>query len=139
MRLSTLELTELRGSVDNSMPLVDDEPSEETPFRRLYLFLRGNLNFYRLHILYLCRIPHHLVVVSTLISLVSTCTPLIFSGVFYASNGLFHIAYIDALFNCVSAMAVCGLASVDLSSLTGWQQVILFLQLCLGNPVCHLL
>lgn len=36
-------------------------------------------------------------------------------------------------------MAVCGLASVDLSSLTGWQQVILFIQLCVGNPVCQLL
>jgi hypothetical protein len=36
-------------------------------------------------------------------------------------------------------MAVCGLASVDLSSLTGWQQAILFLQMCLGNPVCELL
>jgi hypothetical protein len=32
-------------------------------------------------------------------------------------------------------MAVCGLATVDLSSLTGWQQAILFLQMCLGNPV----
>lgn len=36
-------------------------------------------------------------------------------------------------------MAVCGLASVDLSSLTGWQQAILFIQMCLGNPVCKLL
>ena len=26
------------------------------------------------------------------------------SGVFYASNGEFHIPYIDCLFNCVSAM-----------------------------------
>jgi len=34
-------------------------------------------------------------------------------------------------------MAVCGLASVDLSSLTGWQQAILFIQMCLGNPVCR--
>jgi hypothetical protein len=33
-------------------------------------------------------------------------------------------------------MAVCGLASVDLSSLTGRQQAILFIQMCLGNPVC---
>jgi hypothetical protein len=62
--------------------------------------------------------------------------PLIFSGIFYACNGHFHITYIDALFNSVSAMAVCGLASVDLSSLTGWQQAILFIQMCLGNPVC---
>jgi hypothetical protein len=68
----------------------------------------------------------------------STFTPLIFSGIFYASNGRFHIAYIDALFNSVSAMAVCGLASVDLSSLTGWQQAILFIQMCIGNPVCQL-
>ncbi|KAI9465251.1 cation transport protein-domain-containing protein, partial [Lactarius psammicola] len=80
-------------------------------------FLSRNLNFYRLHILYF------------------TFTPLIFSGILYASNGRFHIAYIDALFNSVSAMAVCGLATVDLSSLTAWQQTILFGQMCLGNPV----
>ncbi|KAI9441617.1 cation transport protein-domain-containing protein, partial [Lactarius indigo] len=83
----------------------------------IYSVLSRNLNFYRLHILYF------------------TFTPLIFSGIFYASNGRFHIAYIDALFNSVSAMAVCGLASVDLSSLTAWQQTILFVQMCLGNPV----
>jgi Trk-type K+ transport system membrane component len=65
----------------------------------------------------------------------STFTPLIFSGIFYASNGANHISYIDALFNCISAMTVCGLATVDLSSLTTWQQVILFIQMCLGSPV----
>jgi hypothetical protein len=65
----------------------------------------------------------------------STFTPLIFSAIFYASNGQNHISYIDALFNSVSAMTVCGLASVDLSSLTAWQQVILFIQMCLGSPV----
>ncbi|KAJ3993863.1 cation transport protein-domain-containing protein [Lentinula boryana] len=32
-------------------------------------------------------------------------------------------------------MTVCGLATVDLSSLTPWQQVILFVQMCLGSPV----
>jgi hypothetical protein len=32
-------------------------------------------------------------------------------------------------------MVVCGLTSVDLSSLTAWQQTILFVQMCLGNPV----
>ncbi|KAI0000966.1 cation transport protein-domain-containing protein [Russula vinacea] len=95
--------------------------SLQRAFQRLYSFLCRNLNFYRCT--FFTFRPD------------STFTPLIFSGVFYASNGLFHIAYIDALFNCVSAMAVCGLASVDLSSLTAWQQVILFIQLCLGNPV----
>lgn len=52
--------------------------------------------------------------------------PLIASGVFYASNGENHIAYIDALFMCVSASTVTGLNSVLLASLTTWQQVILF-------------
>ncbi|KAF8161298.1 cation transport protein-domain-containing protein [Crassisporium funariophilum] len=79
--------------------------------------LRKHLNFYRTHIL------------------VFTFTPLIFSGIFYASNGQYKISYIDSLFNCVSAMTVCGLATVNLSSLTGWQQTILFIQMCMGNPV----
>ncbi|KAF8891820.1 cation transport protein-domain-containing protein [Infundibulicybe gibba] len=79
--------------------------------------VRKHLNFYRIHII------------------VFTFTPLIFSAIFYASNGRHHISYIDALFNCVSAMTVCGLATVNLSSLTGWQQVILFIQMCLGSPV----
>ncbi|KAJ7169106.1 cation transport protein-domain-containing protein [Mycena crocata] len=79
--------------------------------------IRKHLNFYRVHILFF------------------TFTPLIFSGIFYASNGQYHISYIDALFNCVSAMTVCGLATVDLSSLTGWQQTVLFIQMCLGSPV----
>lgn len=65
----------------------------------------------------------------------STFTPLVFSGIFYASNGQYPVSYVDSLYNCVSAMTVCGLATVDLSSLTGWQQVILFIQMCLGSPV----
>ena len=65
----------------------------------------------------------------------STFTPLIFSAIFYASNGHVHIAYIDALFNSVSAITVCGLATVNLSTLTNWQQVILFFLMCIGNPV----
>ncbi|KAF7315082.1 Potassium transport protein [Mycena indigotica] len=79
--------------------------------------IRKELNFYRVHILFF------------------TFTPLIFSGIFYASNGRFKISYIDCLFNCVSAMTVCGLATVDLSSLTNWQQAILFIQMCMGSPV----
>lgn len=67
----------------------------------------------------------------------STFAPLIASGIFYASNGEYHISYVDALFNCVSAVTVCGLATVDLSTLTPWQQVILFLLMCTGSPVRH--
>ncbi|KAG2063313.1 TrkH-domain-containing protein [Suillus decipiens] len=32
-------------------------------------------------------------------------------------------------------MTVCGLATVNLSQLTAWQQVLLFIQMCIGNPV----
>ncbi|ESK97349.1 potassium transporter [Moniliophthora roreri MCA 2997] len=91
--------------------------SSTTLGTRLWRFIKKHLNFYRVHILFF------------------TFTPLIFSAIFYASNGQNHISYIDALFNCVSAITVCGLATVDLSSLTPWQQVILFIQMCLGTPV----
>ena len=66
----------------------------------------------------------------------STFTPLVLSGVLYASNGRFKIAYIDSLFICVSSMTMSGLTTVDLSSLTPLQQVILFAEMCLGSPVC---
>jgi hypothetical protein len=65
----------------------------------------------------------------------STFTPLIFSGIFYASNGRYKVSYVDSLFNCVSAMTVTGLATVNLSSLTGFQQALLFMLMCMGNPV----
>ncbi|KZT01449.1 uncharacterized protein LAESUDRAFT_731151 [Laetiporus sulphureus 93-53] len=80
-------------------------------------YILSNLNFYRIHIL------------------VFTFTPLIFSGIFYAVNGKYHIPYIDCLFTCVSAMMVCGLASIDLSKLTPLQQFLLFAQMCLGSPI----
>ncbi|KAG1824448.1 cation transport protein-domain-containing protein [Suillus subaureus] len=79
--------------------------------------LRTHLNFFRIHVVFF------------------TLTPLIFSGIFYASNGKYPVAYIDALYNSVSAMTVCGLATVNLSQLTAWQQVLLFIQMCVGNPV----
>ncbi|EDR09603.1 uncharacterized protein LACBIDRAFT_326076 [Laccaria bicolor S238N-H82] len=55
-----------------------------------------------------------------------TFIPLIFSGIFYASNGRYHVSYVDALFLCYSAMTVTGLSTVDLSTTTGWQQAILY-------------
>jgi len=42
---------------------------------------------------------------------------------------------VDALFNSVSAMTMTGLATVNLSGLTGWQQAILYLQMIAGNIV----
>ncbi|KAL4252349.1 TrkH Potassium Transport [Pleurotus pulmonarius] len=85
--------------------------------RGLWKRLRGHLNFYRIHIL------------------AFIFTPLIFSAILYASNGQYPISYIDSLFLCVSAVTVCGLATVDLSALTPWQQVLIFVQMCIGSPV----
>ncbi|KAG0664073.1 low affinity potassium transporter [Rhodotorula mucilaginosa] len=83
-----------------------------------FLHEAAHLNFYRVHLL------------------IFTFTPLIFSGIFYASNGPSpenQIAYVDALFMCTSAMAVTGLNSVLLASLTTWQQFIIFFLTSIGS------
>jgi len=56
-----------------------------------------------------------------------TFTPLIFAGIFYGCNGRFHISFLDSLFLCYSAMTVTGLSTVNLSTTTVWQQVLLYL------------
>ncbi|KIK97977.1 hypothetical protein PAXRUDRAFT_135185 [Paxillus rubicundulus Ve08.2h10] len=94
-----------------------DPINHQAPSHRFWTSISRNLNFFRVHLLFF------------------TFTPLVFSGILYASNGRYPIAYIDALFNSVSAVTVCGLATVNLSQLTPWQQVVLFLQMCMGSPV----
>ncbi|KAG1846591.1 cation transport protein-domain-containing protein [Suillus subalutaceus] len=91
---------------------VSTSSSKHSPWQTI----RAHLNFFRIHVIFF------------------TLTPLIFSGILYASNGKYPVAYIDALYNSVSAMTVCGLATVNLSQLTAWQQVLLFIQMCIGNP-----
>ncbi|KAK0462994.1 potassium transporter [Desarmillaria tabescens] len=59
--------------------------------------------------------------------------PLISSGIFYACNGRFRISYLDSLFLCYSAMTVTGLSTVNLSTLTVWQQVMLYLLMMVGD------
>ncbi|EJD08024.1 TrkH-domain-containing protein [Fomitiporia mediterranea MF3/22] len=84
---------------------------------KLAKYIARNLNFFRIHVLFFI------------------FTPLIFAAIFYAANGATHVAFIDALFACVSAICCCGLITVDLSSLTGFQQAILFFLASVGNPV----
>lgn len=102
-------------------------------FRAFFSYIYHHLNFFRVHLLVLCVIFP--MTGSNTNSQYSTFTPLIFSAILYASNGENKISYIDALFNSVSAMEVCGLATVDLSLMTNWQQGILFIQMCIGSPV----
>ncbi|PBK85523.1 TrkH-domain-containing protein [Armillaria gallica] len=58
---------------------------------------------------------------------------LMFSGIFYIYNGKFHISYLDSLFLCYSAMSLTGLSTVNLSTLTMWQQVMLYLLMIMGD------
>ncbi|KAJ9092436.1 hypothetical protein QFC21_006818 [Naganishia friedmannii] len=84
---------------------------------KLWKLVTGSLNFYRVHMLYII------------------LTPLIMSGIFYAGNTQYHIDYIDSLFLCVSAMTVTGLATNNLSTLSGFQQAVLFVQMIMGNII----
>ncbi|KAK3719147.1 hypothetical protein LTR37_004711 [Vermiconidia calcicola] len=75
-----------------------------------------HLNFYRVHLLYFI------------------LTILISSGIFYGSDASrFSYSYTDALFLCVSAMCNVGLNTVNLSSLTGFQQSILYVLMFVGD------
>ncbi|KAH9073448.1 cation transport protein-domain-containing protein [Lactarius deliciosus] len=75
------------------------------------------LNFFRIHLAFFMLLP------------------IVSAGVLVASNGRFYINYTDALFVCVSGMTGTGLATIDLSSLTAWQQVIIVLVSLVGSPV----
>lgn len=65
----------------------------------------------------------------------SLLTPLFWAVIFWASNGKFHIEFVDSLFICVSAVTGTGLTTLDLSSLTAWQQTILVILEITGSPV----
>ncbi|KAJ7147234.1 hypothetical protein C8R46DRAFT_545765 [Mycena filopes] len=62
-----------------------------------------------------------------------TLIPLISAAVFYACNGRYHVSFLDSLFLCYSAMTVCGLSTVNLSTTTPFQQVILYLLMVIGD------
>lgn len=53
----------------------------------------------------------------------------------YGISTDYKISYIDCLFLCVSSMAVNGLATVDLSTLSVMQQVLMFWQMLIGSLV----
>ncbi|KAI0757447.1 TrkH-domain-containing protein [Daedaleopsis nitida] len=84
-------------------------------YLRVRQWLEEELNFFRLHLIFF------------------TVTPLIAAAIFYAVNGEFHIPFIDALFLCYAALTVTGLSTVNLSTLTVLQQVILLLLMAIGN------
>lgn len=84
------------------------ENTRQAPSTSLVDYFLEHVTFYRIHLA------------------AFTFIPLVTSGIFYASNGRFHISYIDSLFICYSSMTVTGLSTINLSTLTPWQQVILY-------------
>ncbi|KAJ7250788.1 potassium transporter [Mycena rebaudengoi] len=62
-----------------------------------------------------------------------TIIPLIAAGIFYGCNGRFHVSFLDSVFICYSAMTVTGLTTLNLSSITPFQQVILYILMLIGD------
>ncbi|XP_006461276.1 hypothetical protein AGABI2DRAFT_118180 [Agaricus bisporus var. bisporus H97] len=86
-------------------------------FPNAWTKVKHELNFFRIHVIYI------------------TVTPIVLAAILYAANGRYHITYVDALYNSYSAMTNCGLATVNLSSMTVFQQVLLLVQMNIGNIV----
>lgn len=86
--------------------------------QKISTFLKQQLfqfNYYRVHLIYF------------------VLSILIWSAIFYASNGETHISYTDALTLSTSAITNTGLTVVDLSALTAWQQAILCILMLAGD------
>ncbi|RYP85786.1 hypothetical protein DL769_000894 [Monosporascus sp. CRB-8-3] len=63
---------------------------------------------------------------------VSLAASVVFWG---SSNPSLGISYVDSLFLVISAMTEAGLNTVNLSQMTTWQQVMLWLLIIIGSPV----
>ncbi|KAH8906239.1 TrkH-domain-containing protein [Coniochaeta sp. PMI_546] len=62
--------------------------------------------------------------------------PLIASVIFWgSSNPAYSISYVDSLYLVTSAMTEAGLNTVNLSTMTTWQQIILFLLIMIGSTI----
>ncbi|KAI1383980.1 TrkH-domain-containing protein [Hypoxylon trugodes] len=62
--------------------------------------------------------------------------PLISSVIFWGSSDpKFSISYVDSLFLVTSAMTEAGLNTVNLSQMTTWQQVLLWLLIIIGSSI----
>lgn len=94
-----------------------DHPHAAQLLRGLRAFLPP-LNFITIHYAYFI--------------IVTLVTSLIFWG---SSNPDFSIGYANSLFLTVSAMTEAGLNTVNLSQMTTWQQVLLWLLIVLGSAI----
>ncbi|KAI1500177.1 cation transport protein-domain-containing protein [Biscogniauxia marginata] len=85
---------------------------------RNYRFFLPPLNFITIHYAYFIAVP------------------LVASLVFWGSSDPGHsISYVDSLFLVTSAMTEAGLNTVNLSQMTTWQQVLLWLLIIVGSSI----
>ncbi|KAG8531779.1 uncharacterized protein KY384_003415 [Bacidia gigantensis] len=83
-------------------------------------------NFYRVHLSYFILV----ILLSSVIVYGSGV-----DGNSHDEEARFRLRYIDALFLCTSAMTNTGLNTVNLSSLTAFQQSVLFILMLMGNMI----
>jgi hypothetical protein len=88
---------------------------------RIYRFVVDESTFYRVHLT------------------AFTFIPLIFSAIFYGLNGPSAVGFVDSMFLCYSAMTVTGLTTVNLSTITVLQQLILYFLMSIVSPLKFLL
>ena len=104
-------LPKLNTNVTQGEGLAVDNASEhakQAPSTKLVDYFLEHVTFYRIHLA------------------AFTIVPLVTAAIFYASHGRFPVTFIDSLFVCYSAMTVTGLATINLSTITPWQQVLLY-------------
>ncbi|KAJ2992747.1 hypothetical protein NUW54_g7862 [Trametes sanguinea] len=104
-----------RGDAWTLLNVDSHTPSQEYQRNMAWSYLRDSLNFYRIHLLAFIFFP------------------LFGATILWACNGKFPVKFIDSLFICISAATGTGLVTLDLSSLTVWQQVIVVLLELIGN------
>ncbi|KAK8251029.1 cation transport protein-domain-containing protein [Phyllosticta capitalensis] len=107
----------------NSEGRYEHDPKQKQHFWHYVKDEIFHVNFYRLHMSYF-------VVVSFVSSLILYGEGLANDS--HQINGS-KLSYIDALFMCFSAMTTTGLNTVNLGSLTGFQQAVLCILLIIGN------
>ncbi|CAI7768886.1 unnamed protein product [Closterium sp. NIES-54] len=111
-------------SISNSPEYPENSPGPWHRFkhvngRSFLAWLRNQVTFYRIHFL-------SFVIVDLIAALIMIATP---------AGSLGKISFIDALFNCTSALTVTGLASVRMNVFSTFDQVLLMLLMMIGSAI----
>ncbi|GJP80345.1 hypothetical protein CLOP_g10558 [Closterium sp. NIES-67] len=123
-RISVAEAPSTTITTDNHADHSANSPGllhrfKHVKWRSFPAWLRNQVTFYRIH--FLC-----FVLVDLVAALIMLASP---------AGSLGKISFIDALFNCTSALTVTGLASVRMNVFSTFDQVLLLLLMVMGSAV----